>query len=85
MDKRIQATEKIQAQVLEPFFVVYVSIATFVPLSFSSGYACVSLISMQHSNGNGLCSSGWDKVQSRLAQELKLLRNQGKKLLHANV
>lgn len=35
MDKRIQATEKIQAQVLEPFFVVYVSIATFVPLSFS--------------------------------------------------
>lgn len=44
MDKHIPATEKIQAQVLERFFVVYVSIATFVPLSFSSVYIYVCII-----------------------------------------
>lgn len=47
MDKHIQTTEKIQAQELEPFFVVYVPVVTFVPLSFSNVYVCISQTSMQ--------------------------------------
>lgn len=41
MDKRVQATEKIQAQVLESFFVFYVPVVTLVPLLFSNVYACI--------------------------------------------
>ena len=50
MDKHIQTTEEIQAQVLELFFfffVVYVLIVTFVPLLSSSAYVCRSQTSMQ--------------------------------------
>lgn len=47
-DKHIKATEKIQAQMLEPFFfVVYVPMVTFVPSSFSNVYVCISQTSMQ--------------------------------------
>lgn len=42
MDKYTQATEKIQAQELESFFVAHVPIVTFVPLSFSNVYVCIS-------------------------------------------
>lgn len=42
MDKYTQATEKIQAQELESFFVAHVSIVTFVLLSFSNVYVCIS-------------------------------------------
>lgn len=50
MDKHIQTTEEIQAQVLElffVFFVVYVLLVTFVPLLSSSAYVCRSQTSMQ--------------------------------------
>lgn len=49
MDKHIQTTEEIQAQVLELFFffVVYVLLVTFVPLLSSSAYVCRSQTSMQ--------------------------------------
>lgn len=46
MDKHIQTTEKIQAQVLELFSVVYTLIVTVVPL-FSNAYMCRSQTSMQ--------------------------------------
>lgn len=48
MDKHIQTTEEIQAQVLELFFfVVYVLLVTFVPWLSSSAYVCRSQTSMQ--------------------------------------
>lgn len=48
MDKHIQTTEKIQAQVLELFFfVVYVLLVTFVPLLSSNAYVCRSQTPMQ--------------------------------------
>lgn len=48
MDKHIQTTEKIQAQVLELFFfVVYVLLVTFVPLLSSNAYVCRPQTPMQ--------------------------------------
>lgn len=47
MDKHIQATEEIQAQVLESCLIVYIPIVTFVPLSFSNVYVYISQTSMQ--------------------------------------
>lgn len=70
MDKHIQAAEKIQAQVLEPFFffVVYVPISPLFLYHFQM-YMCVfHRHPCKHSNGTGLCRSGWAKVQSRLTQ-----------------
>lgn len=47
MDKHIQATEEIQAPVLESYLIVYIPRATFVSLSFSNVYVYRSQTSMQ--------------------------------------
>lgn len=67
-DKHIKATEKIQAQMLEPFF--FCSLCSNGNLCSFIIFKCIRLyftdIHAKTVMGTGLCRSGQAKVQSRL-------------------
>lgn len=79
MDKRVQAIEKIQAQVLEFFCSLNSNSHLLFFYHFQMHLCAYYRHPCKHSNGTGLCKPGWAKVQSSLTQWLKLHKNQWKK------